>query len=477
VAVNLHDKMVMLSVDLTLKDKAYDRILEGANFVMMALRGQADLAGNRSRIHDLAAATQRYLKAKKHFPRGTAQRAAGAERGLEWRPDQRLSWMVVLLPYLGNGDWAGLHVNPDMSWNEAPNDQIARVVLPPFLAQGKTDLEHRYIHYPTLAKPFAPTHFVGMAGVGLDAASYAANDPATAGKRGIFGYDRVTRPEDIKDGLAKTILLIQVPADHKSPWMAGGGSTVRGVSEDDDCVGPFVCSEYEGKKGTFAIMADGKVRFIPATIDPKVFRALCTIAGGEPIGNLEGVAKEVPNPNEDAPELRTSPALAAAGQEAPAASGKFPAGWKEHVSKEGGFAVALPPGTLHSETQSVKVPGVGDLVIQIMGVERAGDKASFAVLYNDYPQAVMNGGPDAILNGAKTEMMALLPNAKVSSESKISLEGNTCREFTVAVPGRGDGHARIFLVKNRMYRLLIGGPKPVDAKDVKAFFDSFRLLK
>src|SRR5262249_37159038 len=119
--------------------------------------------------------------------------------------------------------------------------------------------------------------------------------------RGIFGYDRETKPDEIKDGLDQTILLIQVPSQPKSPWLAGGGSTVRGVSSDSDCVQPFVCAEYEGKRGTFAIMADGKVRFIPATIDPKTFQALCTIAGGEKIKDLDSVAPEVP-PSDEEPQ-------------------------------------------------------------------------------------------------------------------------------------------------------------------------------
>ena len=68
-----------------------------------------------------------------------------------------------------------------------------------------------------------------------------------------------------------------------TPWLAGGGATVRGVSDGPDAVKPFVCTEYQGKRGTFAVMGDGKVRFIPETIDPKIFRTLCLIAGGEKI--------------------------------------------------------------------------------------------------------------------------------------------------------------------------------------------------
>src|SRR5262249_455795 len=128
----------------------------------------------------------------------------------------------------------------------------------------------------------ASTHFVGVAGVGLDAASYAGNDPTVAAKLGVFGYDRETRVADIKDGPANTIAVLQAPAADKTARLAGGGRTGRGVAETDS-VKPFVCTTHDGKKGTFAIMADGAVRFIPETISDADFKALCTINGGEKV--------------------------------------------------------------------------------------------------------------------------------------------------------------------------------------------------
>jgi hypothetical protein len=37
------------------------------------------------------------------------------------------------------------------------------------------------------------------------------------------------------------------------------------------------------KRGTVAHFADGSTRFINANIDPEVFRALCTVNGGESV--------------------------------------------------------------------------------------------------------------------------------------------------------------------------------------------------
>ena len=83
-----------------------------------------------------------------------------------------------------------------------------------------------------------------------------------------------SNPEDVKDGLDKTIVLLQVPASQKTPWLAGGGATVRGVGEGPDAMRQFICADYQGKHGTFAVMGDGKVRFIvlrdigqPAIVD------------------------------------------------------------------------------------------------------------------------------------------------------------------------------------------------------------------
>jgi hypothetical protein len=92
----------------------------------------------------------------------------------------------------------------------------------------------------------------------------------------------VTTLSQITDGLENTIAVLQIPPDFKTPWLAGGGSTIRGVPETDS-IRPFVCTEYQGKRGTFAIMANCDVRFLPEGIPDTDFKALCTIAGGEKV--------------------------------------------------------------------------------------------------------------------------------------------------------------------------------------------------
>jgi prepilin-type processing-associated H-X9-DG protein len=76
------------------------------------------------------------------------------------------------------------------------------------------------------------------------------------------------------------------------PWTAGGFPTVRGLA--------FNGMPYFGKNGQFCavhrrsvlsngpmltniVFADGSVRAFSETIEPKVFEAMATIAGGEAI--------------------------------------------------------------------------------------------------------------------------------------------------------------------------------------------------
>ena len=67
------------------------------------------------------------------------------------------------------------------------------------------------------------------------------------------------------------------------PWARGGSSTVRGF----DPTGPSLQSDnppFGGHPtGMNVAMADGSVRFLSSSIDPKRLAAAITIAGGEPV--------------------------------------------------------------------------------------------------------------------------------------------------------------------------------------------------
>jgi hypothetical protein len=203
---------------------------------------------------------------------------AGVRRvGTAGMPTSHYSWKCGLLPYLGHQD---LYDKFDFSrpWMDDRNLQLAGEIVPEFL--NPADTRDRYEGYPF--KGMALTHFVGMSGVEDRRTVVAASLPRSDPRAGIFGYDDVARPSDITDGTSNTVMVLG-SGELASPWMLGGGGTVRGARQPYfDSLSGFG-SRGRKSAGTLAVMADGSVRFISADIDPAAFRALCTIRGGESI--------------------------------------------------------------------------------------------------------------------------------------------------------------------------------------------------
>ena len=50
-------------------------------------------------------------------------------------PEERLSWMVELLPEIANGEYTGLAINRDKGWRDDENLTMAQVIVPQFLAR------------------------------------------------------------------------------------------------------------------------------------------------------------------------------------------------------------------------------------------------------------------------------------------------------------------------------------------------------
>src|SRR5262249_21127427 len=115
-------------------------------------------------------------------------------------------------------------------------------------------------------------HFVGVAGVGSDAARLPASDP----RAGIFSYDRATRWDDIRDGASNTWLVLGV-RDHLGSWAAGGPSTVRGLTREPYVNGPDGFGTGQ-EDSMLVLMADGRVRTVSRQADPRILRSLAAMA-------------------------------------------------------------------------------------------------------------------------------------------------------------------------------------------------------
>jgi hypothetical protein len=190
---------------------------------------------------------------------------------------QRLSWLVETLPFM---DQIGVTIDRKKGWRDEAN------IIPKFY--GTEDpLPPRPLELKMFRCPADPTvspadaasltNYVGISGVGTDAAERRIGYPGV----GFFGCERQLKREDIKDGLANTLAVMETNADI-GPWTAGGFATVRPL---DPAMAPYLGAGRpfgSGHRGcTQAVFADGSVHSLTKSIHPEVLEALATISGGE----------------------------------------------------------------------------------------------------------------------------------------------------------------------------------------------------
>jgi flagellar basal body-associated protein FliL len=310
--IESREERVDFTLDLLLDQDSFGFLYEIAKLFVQGLRSQMDLAEAASFRHKLGQAARdlgvnglssRGVPAG-FYPAGTFKRPAIYRSGRD--PSQRVSWMAGLLPYLGRQELYD-KIYFDHSWRDPSNWLAGRMLVPEFL-DPSYPLGSRRIVNSEMPFELAATHYVGIAGVGLDAADYPANDPEFDLKRGVLSYESSRGLKEIEQhGLSNTVLMIQVPHDGpagNTAWIAGGGSTLRGVPEKNS-IAPFVLTtdkdgkaiEHNGKLGTYAAMTDGSVRFISSKISDETFKAMCTAKGPAPDNAaLSEWAPEVPAP-------------------------------------------------------------------------------------------------------------------------------------------------------------------------------------
>ncbi len=230
---------------------------------------QAAANEDRAHVGRLGQALQESVRSEGHYPPGVL--GSGF-----FPPETRLSWVADMLPYLGHPEWRA-KLKTGYSWNSRENRPVTRRHLP--------ELINPSLGPTTDAQGYPVTHYVGVAGIGPDAATLPATDP----RAGLFGYRREVRPDQITDGRSNTIALLEVDRD-PGPWAAGGRATVRALTQEPYINGPDGFGSGR-PDGLFAMMADGSVRFFSKDTDPKVLEQLATIAGHEPTPETKPTSK------------------------------------------------------------------------------------------------------------------------------------------------------------------------------------------
>jgi hypothetical protein len=199
-------------------------------------------------------------------------------------PTAHFSWLTSLLPFLGHQKLYD-QFDFERSLTEKRNVVVGAALIPEFL--NPLDDYQRWRGYPF--DGLALTHFVGISGVEDARNVVAAKLPRTDPRAGIFGYDEVARSEDITDGQSQTAMVAGA-GNLANPWIFGGGATIRGTRDPvfDKTTGLGTKGLTGG--GSIVVMADGSVRHVSGKVDPKIFKAMCTIRGGETV-DVEQVAK------------------------------------------------------------------------------------------------------------------------------------------------------------------------------------------
>jgi hypothetical protein len=246
------------------------------------IRDAAARAECQNNLKQIGMALQNYHDTYRTFP-------SAAIPNEDLPCDKRLSWLVGVMPFVEQNQ---IIIDRKKGWQDEENaipkvrqvDSNFREIGPP-KPLGELKI-FRCPADPTVSPSGAAslTNYVGLAGVGADAAERRLGYPGV----GFFGCERKLKLEDIKDGTENTLAVMETNSNI-GPWTAGGFPTVRPLNP---AMIPYLGSGRPFGSGhrdcTQAVFADGSVHRLTNSISPEMLEALATIAGGEktePLGD------------------------------------------------------------------------------------------------------------------------------------------------------------------------------------------------
>lgn len=156
-----------------------------------------------------------------------------------------LSWRVHILPFLEQAElYRQFHL--DEPWDSPHNRMLIERMPDVFKSPGKN------------SKP-GMTRYLVLVGEGT-----------------LFEGSRGRSIAEVIDGTSNTVLVVEADPDRAVPW-----TKPEDLPFDPD--NPLAGLGHASPGGFNVLFCDGSVRFISETIDPEVWRALVSYAGGEPV--------------------------------------------------------------------------------------------------------------------------------------------------------------------------------------------------
>jgi Protein of unknown function (DUF1559) len=156
-----------------------------------------------------------------------------------------LSWRVRMLPYLERFDLYN-QFNREEPWDSEHNKQLISQMPDVFKSPLVGDLQGKTVYL------------------------------LAVGPETVFSDDKGPAIDQITDGPANTIMLVEVDAAHAVPWTKPDDLTI-----DKNNPGAGLARFSDGT--CTVVSADGATHIIPGDADPATFWSLFTRAGGEKV--------------------------------------------------------------------------------------------------------------------------------------------------------------------------------------------------
>jgi hypothetical protein len=148
--------------------------------------------------------------------------------------------------------------------------------------------------------------------------------------------------------------------------------------------------------------------------------------------------------------------------------------WTPYRSPDGHWAIQMP---YNVRTGTEGLGGGGQIQAELFEAESARPGNEFSVMVVDLSQPTVNERPTAQrFEDAKARLLTR-DGTQLVKESNLLLNGRYAgREMEFTHPKAGRMRVRIYVVDNRLYRILVGGKDLSDA-DMVRFLESFELLQ
>jgi len=183
------------------------------------------------------------------------------------------SWRVLILPFLESQDVYNAY-DFSQPWDSPKNKALIDKMPAVYRDPIHGDTNEPYTHYAALVGPSAIFRPDGAK------QTDPKKPPLGKGGRGI---------QHITDGTSNTVMVTSVEPGRKIPWTKpediDAGPAFKGFGRPGGIAAPYTFQAPEGGKAAPFAFADGSVRMIGASVNPRTLEALISCQGGEVISS------------------------------------------------------------------------------------------------------------------------------------------------------------------------------------------------